>query len=143
MRRIQVVGTALLTTGVIGCPGIIDALRPDETTVRLVNNSDFDVEIVLDYDDQQDVPSDVIDDVGQRLDFIIPAGGVESFTRDCDSLQAIRIQRAELRVIGGGGPNASSDTFRDGSDFNCRDTLTFTFDHSGLILDFDVTFRSD
>ena len=35
------------------------------------------------------------------------------------------------------------DVLRDGDDFSCGDTIVFTFDHSGILVDFDVTVSID
>jgi len=124
---------------VSGCGTLIDLLAPNETVVRLVNNGGFPVEVVVYYGSNQDAPRDVLTSVGTRIEFTIAAGETATFQRDCDDLQAVVVEQAELRVVGAIGPEASSAVQRDGSEFGCGDTITFTFDHSDLIVDFDVS----
>jgi hypothetical protein len=122
-----------------GCPELIGFLQPNSTTVRLINNSDFDVDVVLYYDEDQNVLDSLIDDAGTRVEYTLAPGETQQFSRDCDDLQAIKIVDADLRVVGQIGPQASTDVFRDGDDFGCNDTITFTFDHSAILIDFDVS----
>ena len=64
-----------------------------------------------------------------------------TFTRDCDDLQAIMIEDADLQVLGGLiTPDADTDVLRDGSDFGCGDTLTFTFSHPDIALSLNIAF---
>ncbi len=140
MKRFLASAAALaLLIPLTGCPGLIDLLNPARTTVRVVNNGDFDVDVVIYYDEDQNVLEDLIDDVGTRVEFTIAPGGVQEFSRDCDDLQAIKVVDADLRVVGQVGPETSSGVVRDGDDFGCRDTITFTFDHSAVLVDFDVS----
>ncbi len=142
MKRL-VVSAALVSSALwFGCGSLLDLLERNEVTVRLNNDGDFDVDVVLVFDGNQDVPEGLIGTVGTRMEFTIPAGGSQSFSRRCDSLQAIRVEDASLTVIGGVGPHTSTGVYRDSHDFHCGDTLTFTFDHSVLIVDFGVTFSA-
>ncbi|MCH7884473.1 MAG: hypothetical protein IIC01_04415, partial [Planctomycetes bacterium] len=50
---------------------------------------------------------------------------------------------ADLLILGDIGPEANSDVLRDGDDFSCGDTIVFTFDHSGILVDFDVIVSVD
>ncbi len=127
-----------LSAGLPGCGFLLDFFGPTTTSVRLVNNADFDVQVVLYYDEQQEIPRELLTELGTRMDFTIPPGEVASFSRDCDALQAIVIDDADLVVIGSIGPEANTDVLRDGSDFDCGNTITFTFDHGPLIADFDI-----
>ena len=124
-----------------GCPFLSTALTPNTTTVRLINNGDLPVEVVMYVGSDQNVLEDILTNTGERVQYTVPAGGTETFTRDCDELQAIIVDNAELIVIGGGGPDADTNVLRDGSDFNCGDTIEFTFDHSALLVDFDIPTR--
>lgn len=129
----------VLVASLSGCEAIIGLLGLPITTVRLVNDSDFSIRVTVVNADEQNLPREVLEEVGTHLEYDLAAGQVASFARDCDELQIVAIERAELMVIGGSGPNAESETLRDGSDFGCRDIITFVFDHSGAITDFDVT----
>lgn len=122
-----------------GCDAVTDLVGPSTVRVRLVNNGQFDVEGTLFYGDQQDLPKIVLTEFGEELDFTVPSGGSDTFVRACDDLQAIVIEDADLLIIGDIGPETSSGVLRDGDDFSCGDTIVFTFDHSGILLDFDVT----
>lgn len=135
--------TGFLAIGMLipltGCPGLIDILNPAQTTIRLVNNGDFDVDLVVYYDEDQNVIEDLIDDVGTRVELTLAPGETRDIRRSCDDLQAVKVVDADLRVVGQIGPETSSDILRDGDDFGCRDTITFTFDHSAALVDFDVS----
>lgn len=148
IRRIRFVSGLVLLLICAGCGAadlLVGLLQPHKVTVSLVNNGDFAVQVKLFIADNQDLPEALLTDIGTELDYTINAGASASFSRNCDDLQALVIDDAELMVIGGSGPTASSDVLRDGSDFGCGDTIVFTFDHSNLILDFDVSanVRSD
>lgn len=131
---------ACVATAVSGCSFLAGLVGTNRVTVRLVNNSDFPVDVRIAIDDQQDVIESAIDDLGTELDFTLAAGESTEFSRDCDSLQAIKVIDAKLQVAGAIGPTAQSSILRDGDEFNCGDTIVFTFDHSGIIVDFDVSF---
>ena len=126
-----------------GCDTIIDSLQPQTVTVRLVNNADFNVDIVLYTGDDQDVTRELLTEVGDEEQFTIPSGETTSFQRNCDELQAIVIDRADLVLLGEIGPETETDILRDGDDFSCGEILVFTFDHSGAIVDFDVVFTRE
>lgn len=124
----------------IGCDVLTDILLPSTVTVSLVNDSpDFDVEAMLIYHDDEDVLEVVLPEVGTEREFTIEPGGTATFIRDCDVLQAVVIDDADLLIIGGVGPETSSDILRMGEDFECGDEIIFTFTHGDLLLDFDVT----
>jgi hypothetical protein len=108
-------------------------------TVSLVNASEYSVEAKIFIHDEQDIPEVLLTELGDELNFTIPAGATETFTRSCDDLQAIVIDDADLLVLVGLGPEANSDVLRDGHDFRCGSRIIFTFSHSDDILNFDVT----
>ncbi|MFH0983360.1 MAG: hypothetical protein V2A79_17715 [Planctomycetota bacterium] len=137
--RVLLCGTFLAPLAA-GCDAVRSIIGPSTTSVSMVNNSeDYAVDATLFISDEQDVPEDVLTELGTELTFSIGPGESTSFTRDCDELQAIIVENAELRVLGGLGPETGTDVLRDGTDFGCGDRIVFTFDHSELILDFDVT----
>jgi hypothetical protein len=121
-----------------GCDAVRQILGPSETSVRLVNDSDFPVEVDLYYGDEQDTIEAVLTETGTNVQRTIDAGDIYSFSDDCDNLQAIVIVDADLRVLSGLGPEDSTDVLRDGTDFSCGDTITFTFDHSAILTDFAI-----
>jgi hypothetical protein len=140
------VGGAMMILALAGCKAaetVVDALGNDEVAVILQNASeDYDVQVELYYDDYQEVPESALTNLGRRRDYTLGPGESVTFTEECDDLQAIIIDDADLEIIGDIGPETSTRVLRDGTDFNCNDTLTFTFDHSELIVDFDVTFTA-
>lgn len=142
MKRALLGMAGLLILG--GCGAIsnlVGSLSPKTVTVELVNASTaFDVDVQLFYGDQQDTLEALLTEFGTEVNRTLPPGTTSTFTRDCDALQAIIIKDADLRVLVGLGPQTNTDMLRDGTDFNCGDTLTFTFDHSAAIFDFDVAF---
>lgn len=118
-------------------------LSPSSVTVNLVNNGDFAVEVQIFVHSDQNVLETLIDDVGEELNFSVPAGSTVTFARDCDDLQAIIIEDADLQILGGLiTPDANTEVLRDGSDFGCGDTLTFTFTHPDLALSLNIAFAA-
>lgn len=117
---------------------------PPQVTVRLVNNSEFPVDVVLYYSDDPDNSRDVLRVLGQKLEFTLPANDPSppSFGRNCDDLRAIVIDEAQLRVLGV-GPRAQSNVLSTDGDFGCLSTITFTFDHTNAVTDFNVSSRVD
>ncbi len=122
---------------------ITSLLSPNRTSVRFVNNGDFAVEGRLIIDDEQNTTEELLEQFGTEISFRVEAGETMTLSRDCDAIQAILLDDANLQVIGSAGPDARSDVLRDGSDFGCGDRVTFTFDHGGLITDFDVVVSVD
>ncbi|MBW7904062.1 MAG: hypothetical protein LC135_14020 [Phycisphaerae bacterium] len=137
MRRSAIVGLLLLCPALHGC-FLLDLLDPAETTIRLVNNSDFPVRVLMYVGDDQNALRDVLTATGERFELELAVGQTRTITRRCERLQAVVIDNADLRVIGGIGPEADTGVLRDGTDFNCRDAIVFTFDHSVLIIDFGI-----
>lgn len=119
----------LLPTAGCGSFGsIFDVLQPSVVTVRLVNtNSSFGVNVELYYGGDQNALEAILTSLGTRREFTIAPNDTAVFTADCDDLQAIIIANATLRIIGNTGPDTDTGVYRDGTDFNCRDTLVFTF----------------
>jgi hypothetical protein len=113
-----------------------------QTTVRLINNTDFEVQVQLFYDDDQELPEDLIQADGTEVNRTLAAGEAQSFSRDCEALQAIFIENAALNIIGDIGPEAGTDVYREPDDFGCGDTLTFTFTSNALGTDLDVSFSA-
>lgn len=135
-RFVAVLMSVALLVVVRGCV----SPSPSTTTVRLVNGASFPVKVTLVYDSQQDVPEFVLEATGQKLDFTVAPGVTETFSRDCADLQAIEIERADLSIIGNIGPSASTRVYRDGSDFFCGSTVTFTFTQSITATDLNIAF---
>jgi len=122
-----------------GCDVLLAILTPSSMIISLVNNSDFPITVSLYTSDTQEIPALLITSNGEQSIFAVPAGETVTFIRPCDDVQAIVVDDADLLIIGGFGPEANSDVLRDNTDFSCGDTIFFTFDHTDLLLDFDVT----
>ncbi len=126
----------------LGCDSVGSLLSARTTSVVLFNNGDYPIEVELFFDEDQNVIEDLIDDVGSKQVYTIQPGQSARFSRDCDELQALQIRRAKLQVIGVIGPETSSRIQRDGTNFNCGDQIEVTFDHSAVLIDFNVTIVS-
>ena len=135
----RLLSIALVLPVVAGCDAVSNLLSPSRVTVSLVNNGDYEVQARLFISEDQNTLEALLTEFGTELDFIVPAGETTMFTRDCDDLQAIILENADLRVLGGIGPKDSSDVLRDGDEFGCGDHIIFTFDHSDVLLDFRAT----
>ncbi len=142
--RAFVGGIALmaLLTLTTGCDALIALLAeaPTTVTVAFVNSSaDFGVEVDYYYSDEDDIPRDLLTtDIGERRNFTIPAGETVSFPLLCEDAQAMIVDDSDLLILGGAGPEDDTDVLYDGADFSCGDTITFTFSHTDLLLDFEV-----
>ncbi|MCA9257111.1 MAG: hypothetical protein KDA33_15785 [Phycisphaerales bacterium] len=134
---------SMLATGCGSFDTLLGLLGPSTTSVRFVNNSDFAVEGRIIIGDQQLTTEELLEQFGTEISFSVAAVETTTISRDCDDLQALLLDDANLQVIGDIGPDARSGVLRDGDDFNCGDRITFTFDHSAQITDFDVTTTVD
>ncbi len=127
-----------LSAGLAGCDSLVGLLRPSETTIVLENAGDFDIAVVLFYGDDQNILEALLTEIGEEITLTLGAGEQATFSRDCDDLQAIIIDDADLLLIGQLGPEVKTDVLRDGNEFGCGDTITFTFDHSDALFDFSI-----
>ena len=137
-KLFAIAGLACVSAGLAGCDSLVSSLRQRETSVVLVNSSDFDVEVVLFYGADQNILEALLTGIGEEMTLTIGAGEQSTFSRDCDDLQAIIIDDADLLLVGQPGPEVKTDVLRDGNEFGCGDTITFTFDHSDAIFDFSI-----
>lgn len=145
LRNSLIAGIACFLLLAGGCDALAFLFLPNTVTVTLINQATGTVEAEIFISDQQDIPrvlllhvdNDIVDRLGERIDVIVVAGGQTSFFRSCDDLQAIVVGDANLNLIGGLGPDASSDVLRDG-DFKCGDEIQMIFHSSTNMLDFDV-----
>lgn len=143
MKSIRLMSLMSAAAALAGCDALSNLLAPRDTTVRLINDGDARVTAQLYYIDQQDTPRDLLTAVGVHMEIVLEPGESRTIRRDCDKIQAIVIDDAKLSVVGDVGPTASSDVLRDGGAFDCGDTITFTFDHSAVLVDFDVSVAVD
>lgn len=124
--------------GIGGCGILLGALQPSEVVVALVNDGDYPVEGELCYSDEDDTVEELLEEFGTKRVFALAAGEESEFSLDCEELRAIILSKADLQLIGEVGPSTGTDVIRDGVNFECGDRIEFRFDHSDLILDFDV-----
>jgi hypothetical protein len=122
----------------IGCDALTGIFLPTTVTVTLRNTTGFNVDVQLFYDDEQDLPEFLLTEIGEEIEETVLPGVPFSFTRNCDELQAIVIDDADLRLPGGFGPEANTDVLRDGDEFRCGDQIVFTFSYDESLLDFDI-----
>ncbi len=131
----------ILTIGIAaplcGCDALQGYLGLDTVEVVLNNQADFPVDVDLYLSDQKDIPEVLLITVGEHLQYTLAPGTSQRFTRSCDDLKAIMVYDADLETVG--GPDTESNVLRTDGDFNCADKITFTFDHSAAISDFNVT----
>ncbi len=120
-----------------GCDAVGGILTSTTVTVELVNNGDYNVEATLFYYDDQDIAEALLTKIGTQLEYTIEPGETVTFTRDCDDLQAIIVEDAELQapLL---KPDDDSPVQRDGDVFGCGDRIVFTFVHSDVLVDFEV-----
>lgn len=135
---LSIAAAAMLALAPAGC-GALNALFPTRVTIVLTNLGAFSVDALLRISDQQDVPQVLLEELGEEVEFSIPPGSSQTFSRECEELQAVMIEDADLRVLGGIGPETSTDMLRDGDDFRCGSTINYTFSHSPIITDFSVS----
>lgn len=133
--------TAGFTTGcaLLQIAALVAAGQDRNITVVFVNTTDSTVEVELATSDQDDVPGDVLDDIGELLNFNVTAGNTTRFTLTCDEAQSIAVTDADLLIGGELGPETQSGVLTDGDDFGCGDTITFTFSSDNPL---DLTVRT-
>lgn len=137
LEAVMAVGMAVV---IAGCDGVLDIILPSTVTVTLVNESpDFDVDAVFYYDDEDDLPEFLLVETGTQREVTVGPAQQVSFTRSCDDLRSLILDDADLQIIGGLGPETSSDVLRIDDEYECGDEIIFTFTHSDLLLDFDVS----
>ena len=137
-KSLVVAALVCLSAGLAGCGSLVGLIRERETTIVLANDSDFPVEIVLFYGDDQNILEALLTEIGEEMTLALGTGEQITFSRDCDDLQAIIIDDADLLLIGQLGPEVKTDVLRDGDEFGCGDTITFTFEHSDALFDFSI-----
>ncbi len=127
MQRLTWGKSAMLTIACAGFFGLGGCPIPGESTsAEVINDTEATIRVRVFYDDEQDIPRELIEEVGTESEFDLAPGESRTISRDCEELQAILV-RGEQRLIGSFGPEETSDVFRDGDDFGCGDLLTFRF----------------
>lgn len=130
---------ALATSALTGCSFLLDLLPTSQVQVEFVNDTDFSVTVQAFYNEDDDALELVLEETGTEVNQTIPAGETRSFTRNCADLGAIYIERAELNVVGSIGPEDGTGVQRQGSNFDCGETLRFTFTGNALDLNISVS----
>jgi len=82
-----------MSAGLAGCNSLVGLLRPSETTIVLANDSDFDVEVVLFYDDDQNILELLLTEIGEEMRLTIGAGEQITFSRE-------PIRRSDVSIMG-------------------------------------------
>ena len=141
-RHLLALALAALLAGTFGCNSLFNALLPNQTSVQLVNDGDFPVNVELYYGNDQNALKSLLTTFGQKVEVTVQPGDTYSFAENCDSLQAIVIENADLDVVGPVGPSADTEVYRDGTDFNCGDTLVFTFTHPAIPTSLNINFST-
>ena len=111
-----------------------------QTRVDLVNSTPFPVDVELFYDDDQLAPEFLIEESGEGLNFTLQPGETQSFSRNCEDLQAIFIKDADMRIVLGISPEANTRVYREPDDFGCGNVLRFEFTANDLGTDLDINF---
>lgn len=135
--KLMRVGSVVVLLTVSGC-GLASLLPPSTTTIRLVNNGQYTVDGKLYYDNQQESIKDLVKLYGTEVHFTIPAGESQTIIKDCNEIQAVYIDNAKLQT-GLLTPDDNTELIRDGTDFNCGDTITYTFSHTVILVDFSIS----
>jgi len=138
MTRIMQVALGIAVLAATAGCGVLDLLLPSTTTVRLVNNGNFTVEGELFHGDEQFTIKELLKETGEELNFSIPSGETQTIIRDCDEIQAIFIDDARLQALLL-TPDDDTELLQDGTDFDCGDTITYTFTHSAILTDFEIS----
>lgn len=133
---------ALALTIASGCGAVgllSNLLGANRVTVRLINNStQYDVDVELRYGDENLEFKDLLKALGERIDRNLAPGETAEFSRDCDELESIFIDEAALNA-----PllNIKDDTdvLTDGNNFSCGDTIVYSFSHSAILIDFNIS----
>ena len=139
IMRIASLAPIGLIMSLAGCGFGLDIFMPSTVTITFVNEfTDFEIEGTIVFDNREAFLKEDLVGFGEDLSFVIDGGGSVSLAPlDCDDVESLVLDRAELLVIGNIGPSTDSEILRIGEDFECGDEIVFTF--TGSILDLDVT----
>lgn len=122
-----------------GCELALDIILPTTVTITMVNTIDgFNIEGTIVYDNREALLKEDLVALGVDRVFNVAGGSSFSFAPlDCDDVESLVLDRAELQVIGDIGPSTDSEILRMGEEFECGDEIVFTF--TGNILDLNVS----
>ena len=131
----------LALVGLIGgCEGfdLGGLLGSSRVTVELVNDGNLPLEVEIYIADEQLILEALLTTVGEKIEITVDPDSTERFSRDCDELQALIIEEARVMIAGLPGPSDDTEVLRDGDDFGCGDTITFTFEYPPVPLALDI-----
>lgn len=141
MRSALLATCLMMAAGLCGCGFLSEFLGGRQVRVRLVNTGPDPIDVQLYYGDTQEAPQAVIEEFGEEVEVVLGGNDEFSFLRPCDDLQAIFIDRAEVRLAGLPiGPSEDTEVYRDGDDFSCSDTITFRFSYTVVPPDLAINF---
>jgi hypothetical protein len=131
----------ILVSLIGGCEGfdLGGLLGSSRVTVELVNNGNLPVEVEIYIADEQLIPEALLTSAGDQIEITVGPDSTERFSRDCDELQALIIEEARVMIAGLPGPGDDTEVLRDGDDFGCGDTITFTFDYLPVPIALDIS----
>ncbi len=141
--RLVVVGGVL---ALAGCDAL-SLFLPNTVTVSLINNGTLPVDGQLFYDSDEsalDLLNDIsaldnfIREFGDEIQFDLAGGETMTFTRSCNDLQVIFIDDANVRLAGIVTSDDNTDPIREGQDFVCGSTITYTFESNDLGLGLSI-----
>lgn len=132
-HALQFLATLLVALPWAGC----DSLELSQIIVVLENDADFPVTVDIYFSDQQGISKSQLISDGQNRSFTIDEGESEIFFLSCDEAMAL-LADAELQGPVGIEPNDDTAVLRDSDDFNCLERITFTFEHSFILVDFNI-----
>lgn len=95
------------------------------TIIELQNDTGGELHVTVFFSSVQEIPEEALEEANE-VSFTIAAGDCRRFSRDCDDIQAVKID-ADVDLAGGLGPSDDTGVFRDGTHFGCGDVLHFTF----------------
>ena len=139
MRRLACFVLVGAVLPLVGACDLMQLVQGDAVIVTLTNNGAYPVDVKLRISDNQYDLQVVLEEFGDEIDYTVPPGQSVTFFKPCKDLQAILIEKAELSIVGSVGPSISTDILRDGGEFGCGDAIIYTFSHSPILTDFDVT----
>lgn len=131
----------ILVSLIGGCEGfdLGGLLGSSRVTVELVNNGNLPVEVEIYIADEQLIPEALLTSAGDQIEITVDPDSTERFSRDCDELQALIIEEARVMIAGLPGPSDDTEVLRDGDDFGCGDTITFTFNYLPVPIALDIS----
>lgn len=129
---VMAAGLSLGATTTIQCDlgNLFNFVRPNLVTIEYVNDAIADVDVVFRYLKDDDKDKNDLEDDGNRIDSLVPLGGVVQFELDCDRAGSLMIDYAKLKLLGDIGPTKDTDDYHRGDDYACGDIVTFTFSNS-------------